>query len=269
MTLPRSSCATTIKLRAGGSNYDEWAAAITARITDAGLGQYLTPNPSEYCTEDDHAAGVYLRLSLHRHDLMHLKDAKTTFATWELLRRLYEHKSGSTLLLLYTQMDNLRWIEERGSLADFAAAFLALRRRMAEAGDTTPESGFIIRFLTLLPSRFNGAILHILHASTKGPVFPSFDDVLADLEAVDALHKCNGVRKTVVVAPVMPTCTYCGQDHDTAECYRRQRTSDRRRTTMPDEPTLISPTSSKGANMRKGHRRGRSLPCELRPAFLP
>ncbi|EQC40293.1 hypothetical protein SDRG_02195 [Saprolegnia diclina VS20] len=269
-----------LKLQAGGSNYREWADAITTRMTKAGLAKYLGPHPPNYKADDDLAAGVYLRLSLHRHDLMHLKDAKTTHATWEILRRLYEPKTGSSLLLLYTQMDNLRWIESRGSLTDFADAFLGLQRHMAAAGDTTPASAFLIRFLTLLPARFNATILRILHDSTKGPVFPSFETVLAELQAVDALHtaKTTTTKKTTATSPRHTTassptrpartsaCSYCGNDqHALSDCYRRQRDLDRglrRRTTLPDDVTPTSPT----VRARATHPRGRSLPCDvLRP----
>ncbi|OQS06042.1 hypothetical protein THRCLA_20458 [Thraustotheca clavata] len=245
-----------IKLKAGGSNYQQWAKATTDRLEKEGLDKYLNANPNNYKIDDDLAAMAYVRLSLHRHDLMYLKEAKTAYETWETLRKHYEGKSGVHLLLLYTQMSNLRWIESKGSLSDFAQAFLELKNKMEMAGDTTPESAFIIQFMALLPSRFNRAILNILHDSTKVTEFPTLAYVVDQLKAIDESQgKENKIREPVQVE----FCEYCSQEgHLLEDCYRRQRDEGRgvRRQTMPHNPPLpLSPVKERNKVIR-----GQSMP---------
>ncbi|KAH9160444.1 hypothetical protein LEN26_001851 [Aphanomyces euteiches] len=136
------------------------------------------------CEEDDLVALSYIQLSIHNDHLKYIQHAQTACDTWNALRTIYESTSVVNLVTLQLQMSKLEWSERIG-LETFTDQFQELTRKMAAAGDTTPEKSHIARYLCLLPPRFANTVMFITRESRNTSKFDNMHTILAELKLDD------------------------------------------------------------------------------------
>ena len=193
----------------------------------------------------------------------YIKDARTTFQTWQALKEIYESPSQVNLVTLQTKLTKLEWNENLG-LDTFADKFQEFMRQLEAAGDQTPQSAYIDRFLCLLPQRFSGTVMHIVRDRTnKATKYTSMPPIIAELKLDDErqqLHNPSLAKKSTDDAfnVGVNECRYCGkQGHYSADCYKKQSDRDKGifRSNVSNTPKQ---TNGRGrGNSYRGNGRGR------------
>ncbi|CAK4073408.1 unnamed protein product [Aphanomyces euteiches] len=181
------------------------------------------------CEEDDLVALSYIQLSIHNDHLKYIQHAQTACDTLNALRTIYESTSVVNIVTLQMQMSKLEWSKRIG-LETFTDQFQELTRKMAAAGDTTPEKSHIARYLCLLPPRFENTVMFITRESRNSSKFDNMHTIHAELKLDDerqqmhnpSLRKLTGRTDDELNATSNNTCHYCNKmGHFRHECRRR------------------------------------------------
>ncbi|RQM10752.1 hypothetical protein B5M09_012844 [Aphanomyces astaci] len=126
-------------------------------------------------------------------------------------------------------MSKLEWSERMG-LESFNDQFHEFMRKMAAAGDMTPESSYITRYLCLLLPHFANTMMFITHEARTNTRYSSLPTILAELKLDDERQQMHGPnlrrnasRSDDALNTTSGECYYCGKaGHYPPECHRRQ-----------------------------------------------
>ncbi|RHY03557.1 hypothetical protein DYB25_011039, partial [Aphanomyces astaci] len=87
-------------------------------------------------------------------------------------------------------MSKLEW-SERSGLETFTDQFQEFTRKLTAAGDTTPDSAHINRFLCLLPPRFANSVMYITRERRNSNAYQTLPSILAELKLDDERQKMH------------------------------------------------------------------------------
>ncbi|RHY97448.1 hypothetical protein DYB37_009698 [Aphanomyces astaci] len=263
MAVPRVVCQDTSKNQPASP----WNVPLQCQIAP---GVYA----SDRNEADDLVALSYIQLSIHGDHLKYTHVSSKTYQTWEALRAIYESASEVNLVTLQLQTSKLEWSERMG-LENFNDQFHEFMRKMAAAGDMTPESPYITRYLCLLLPHFANTVMFITHEARTNTRYSSLPAILAELKLDDERHqkydpnlRRHASRSDDALNTTSGECHYCGKaGHYRPECHRRQTDEAkgiRRRSVndRPDGPGNRQPNGGRGGrNGRRGGRgRGQNRP---------